>query len=82
MTSPQHSKVHQFRKKNRLRSWLFLLDKSMIALEGLTRVGSLLTPSVLELFPNFKTQRSLSVHRGKFSCMGLISQASSAMKEA
>ena len=54
----------------------------MIALEGLMRVGSLLTPSILELFPSFKAQPSLGVHRGNWSCTGLISQASSAVEEA
>lgn len=54
----------------------------MIAFEGLTRVGGLLTPSVLELFPNFKAQPSLGVHRGNFSCIGLNSQVASVVKEA
>lgn len=63
---PQQSKVHLFRGKknpqqNRLESWLFLLDKSIIALGCLTGVGRLLAPGVLELFPHFEVQPVLDV---------------------
>lgn len=77
---PQQGKVHQFRIKTRMRSWL--LDKPMTALTSLMRVCSLLTLSILELFPNFKAQPSLGAHRGDFSCTDFISQACFVVKEA
>lgn len=54
----------------------------MTAFAGLMRVCSLLTLSILELFPNFKAQPSPGVHRGDFSCTGFISQAALVVKEA